>query len=164
MVEDIVRGFGFLTLGTRLKRIGDRLQTDAQRIMDAYDVPIQSSQYPILAAIDGQGPLSIGDLALAVGISQPGVTRTVGQLVRQGLLAVGPAGNDQRRRVVTLTPEGRRLIEFSRKHVWPRIEAAVKDVCADLSGPLLGQLGDIERRLTATPLDRRAQNGKEVAP
>ncbi|TIS34569.1 MAG: transcriptional regulator, partial [Mesorhizobium sp.] len=48
--------------------------------------------------------------------------------------------------------------------VWPRIEGAVAELCADLSGPLLGQLAAIEDRLAATPLDRRADKAKAVAP
>jgi hypothetical protein len=52
MVEDVVRSFGFLTLGTRMKRIGERLQADTQRIMDDLGAPLQASQYPFLAAID----------------------------------------------------------------------------------------------------------------
>ena len=31
MVEDVVRALGYLTLGTRMKRIGERLQADTQR-------------------------------------------------------------------------------------------------------------------------------------
>ncbi|MDQ6433360.1 MarR family transcriptional regulator [Mesorhizobium sp. LHD-90] len=161
MVEDIVRSFGFLTLGTRMKRIGERLQADTQRIIDEAGLPIQAAQYPYLAAIDRQGPLTIGELTMAVGISQPGVTRTVAQLAAQGLLEVRQAPGDQRRRTVALTPDGRQLVEFSKQHIWPRIEAAVKDLCKDLSGPLLPQLAAIEQGLAATPLDRRATKIEE---
>jgi hypothetical protein len=50
--EDIVRSFGFLTLGSRLKRIGERLQADTQRIMDDMELALQASQYPFLASVD----------------------------------------------------------------------------------------------------------------
>ena len=36
MVEDVVRHFGYLTLGTRLKRVGERLQSDTQKMIDAH--------------------------------------------------------------------------------------------------------------------------------
>jgi hypothetical protein len=39
--------------------------------------------------------------------------------------------------------------------VWPRIRAAVADLCGDLDGPLLEQLAAIEDGLAAAPLDRR---------
>lgn len=160
MVEDVVRSFGFLTLGTRMKRIGERLQADTQRIMDSFGVPIQASQYPFLAAADRLGPLTIGEMAAAVGITQPGVTRAVGQLVELGLLFAESAPDDQRRRIVSLTPEGRRLVAQAKREVWPRINEAAADLCDGLEGTLLDQLAAIEDGLSALPLDRRVGTGK----
>jgi DNA-binding MarR family transcriptional regulator len=156
MVEDVVRAFGFLTLGSRLKRIAERLQADTQRIMNEMGVPLQASQYPFLAAVDRLGPLTIGELAEAVGITQPGVTRSVAQLVELGLLDAAQARDDQRRKVISLTKKGKRLVEAAKREVWPRIDAAVTDLCGNLSGPLLQQLASIEDGLAATPLSRRA--------
>jgi DNA-binding MarR family transcriptional regulator len=155
MVEDVVRAFGFLCLGSRLKRIGERLQADTQRIMDEMDVPLQASQYPFLAAVDRHGTLTLGELAEAVGISQPGATRTLAQLVELGLLNARPQPGDQRRRVISLSTRGQLLIDAAKRDVWPRIENAVTELCAGLSGPLLEQLASIEDGLAAAPLDRR---------
>jgi len=118
-------------------------------------VPLQARQYPFLAAIDRLGPLTIGELAEAVGITQPGVTRSVAQLVQLGLLDAAQARDDQRRKVISLTKKGKRLVEVAKREVWPRIDAAVTDLCGDLSGPLLEQLASIEDGLAATPLSRR---------
>ena len=158
MVEDVVRAFGFLSLGTRLKRIGERLQADTQQIMDELEVPLQASQYPLLAAIDWLGPLSIGELAVAVGITQPGATRSLSQLVGLGLCAVRTTPDDQRRKVASLTKKGQRLVDVAKRDVWPQIERAVADLCGDLSGPLLQQLASIEDGLTEAPLIRRRAN------
>ncbi len=155
MTEDVVRSFGFLTLGTRMKRIGERLQADTQKIIESCEAPIQASQYPFLAALDRLGPLTIGELAEAIGITQPGATRTVGQLVELGLLGSETAPDDQRRRIVSLTREGQRLVAAAKRDVWPRIREAVADLCGDLDGPLLDQLASIEDGLAAAPLDRR---------
>jgi len=157
LVEDIVRGFGYLTLGTRLKRIGERLQADAQKITEGAGADVQSSQYPFLAAVDHLGPLGIGELAEAVGITQPGATRAVNQLVRLGLLEARTSSGDQRRRIVSLTPVGKSFVAEGKVHVWPLIRAAVADLCEGLSGPLLDQLAAIEDGLSEKPLHRRVK-------
>ncbi|WP_217578838.1 MarR family winged helix-turn-helix transcriptional regulator [Mesorhizobium sp. GbtcB19] len=159
-MEDILRSLGFLCLGSRMKRIGEQLQADTQRVLDRLDVRIQSSQYPLLAALDRLGPQPVGELAQSLGVAQPGVTRSLALLAELGLVEVNPADDDQRRRIVSLSRNGRRLVEQAKRDVWPSIENAVADLCADLSGPLLGQLSAIEDRLAATPLDRRAENIK----
>ncbi|MCB1503296.1 MAG: MarR family transcriptional regulator [Bauldia sp.] len=156
MVEDIVRAFGNLTLGSRMRRIGERLQADTQRIMDEMGVPLQASQYPLLAALDRHGAVPIGELAAAVGITQPGATRSVGQLARIGMVRAAPAPGDQRQRIVSLTRKGEEQVAFAKAHVWPRVEAAVADLCDGLSGPLLDQLAAIEEGLADLPLDRRS--------
>lgn len=160
MIEDIVRSFGYLTLGTRLKRIGEWLQADTQKIMDDFGLPIQASQFPFLAAIDRLGPLTIGELADAIGITQPGTTRTVGQLVGMGLLQSEQSADDQRRRIVSLSKEGKRLVAAAKRDVWPRIREAVADLCGDLDGPLLDQLAAIEDGLAEASLGRRAMKAK----
>ncbi len=155
MVEDIVRALGFMTLGSRMKRIGERLQADTQRIFGEQGMLVQPGQYPYLAAIDRMGPLTVGELVTAIGITQPGVTRTVAQLVEAGLLEMEQSADDQRCRIISLSRQGQALVEIARRDIWPRVESAVRDLCGDLSGPLLEQLAAIEDGLAETPLDRR---------
>jgi DNA-binding MarR family transcriptional regulator len=160
MVEDILRALGFLPLGTRMKRIGERLQADAQAIMDEMGVPLQASHYPFLAAIDRLGPLTLGQLAEAVGVTQPGATRSVAQLIERGMLKARPARDDQRQRIVSLAAKGQHEVDRARREVWPRIEAAVADLCGALEGPLLDQLAGIEDGLAVQPLNRRGVPAK----
>lgn len=158
MVEDVVRALGYLCLGTRLKRIGERLQADTQKIVDTFDGPVQPALYPPLAALDRLGPLGIGELAEALGITQPGATRSVSELTKMGLVAAEQPPDDQRRRVITLTAAGRAVVEEGKTVIWPRIEAAVADLCRNLPGALLDQLAAIEDRLSDRPLNRRAED------
>ncbi|TCL74715.1 MarR family transcriptional regulator [Rhizobium sp. BK251] len=161
MVEDVVRTLGFLCLGSRFRRIGERLQADTQQIIAELGVSIQPAQYPFLAALDRAGPLTIGELAQAVGITQPGATRTVAQLLELGFIDMQPSAEDQRRRLVSLTTQGQELVDFSKRAVWPHISAAVADLCGDLDGPLLEQLATMEERLAEAPLVRRSGLTKE---
>lgn len=108
--------------------------------------------------------MPVGELAQSVGVAQPGVTRSVSLLAELGLVEVNPSHDDQRRRIVSLNRNGRRLVDQAKRDIWPSIENAVGYLCADLSGPLLGQLAAIEDRLAAMPLDRRADNARVTAP
>ena len=156
MPEDVVRELGHLTLGTRLKRIGERLQSQTQRILDAHELNIQAAQFPFLAAIDRLGPLTVGEMAETVGMTQPGATRALGQLETEGLVEITQAVDDARRKSVTLTKQGKRLVEIGKRDVWPLIDAAVKETCRKLSGSLLEQLAELEDGLSDEPIDRRA--------
>lgn len=155
MVEDIVRELGYLTLGSRLKRIGERLQGQAQLVLEDSGISLPSSHFPVLAALDRLGPLSVGELAEAIGISQPAVTRMLDKLESEGLVKSSLPARDRRVRTVALTKPGARLIFRAKQSVWPKIEAAVAEACAGGAGPLLAQLTALEAALAAMPLNLR---------
>ena len=156
MVGDIVRDFGYLMLGSRLKRIGERLQGDVSKLSAELGLDVQSGQHPLIAALFKNGPMSVGVLARLLGVRQPAITRTVIQLKAAGLVAVTSGLSDQRMKSVALTPVGRQFAARAEAELWPAVEAAVRALCADLDGPLIAQLGQLEDALGETPLDVRA--------
>src|SRR5437868_9372957 len=153
MVPDILRDLGPIFLGSRLKRLAERMQGGAARIIIDAGLPLQPAQMPLLAALD-RSPLTVGQLVEAVGSSQPGVTRAVGQLVSLGLVG-SVRGEDQRQRTLSLTPAGEAAMARIKLLIWPRIARAVTELLDNISGPLLDQIGEIEAALAARPLDAR---------
>ena len=161
MTEDIVRALGYLCLGTRLRRLGEQVQADTQRIMDHLEAPLQAGQYPLLATIDRLGPLSIGELAEALGVTQPGVTRAANLLVEAGYLKAQKTKDDLRLRKLSLTETGETLIARSKAEIWPVIEAAVRMLCDTLEGRLIDQIDGLEDALQEKSIHRRALENKE---
>jgi len=155
-MEDVVHALGYATLGSRLKRIGEKLQAQTQDLTVALartDLPTPHN--PVLAALDRQGPLSVGDLARALGQSQPGVTRMINRMKAEGLVAVAPLEADRRVSKVALTDKGQRLVDHLKATLWPAVTLAVGDACSSLSGSLLEQLDQLEEALTQMPLSAR---------
>lgn len=153
---DIVRDLGFLTLGSRLKRIGERLQAQTQGVLRTAGIDVPASHLPLLAALDGLGPLRVGGLAQALGTSQPGVTRQVAVLQALGLVNSVPTPEDLRQRTVVLTPEGERLLAQAKRAAWPAVEGAVSDACGPGGPALLDHLAALEDALATAPLAQRA--------
>jgi DNA-binding MarR family transcriptional regulator/N-acetylglutamate synthase-like GNAT family acetyltransferase len=156
MAGDVVREREHLFLGSRLKRLAERMQGDVVRVALRAGLDIQPSQYPLLVTLDRYGPQTVSELTEAMDVSQPTVTRAVARLTEMGLVEVGRLRRDQRHKTISLTAEGRAALERSKLLVFPRVEAAVREMMQDLSGPLLEQVGGLERRLAERPLDQRA--------
>jgi DNA-binding MarR family transcriptional regulator len=161
--DDALRTLGLTALGSRLKRLGDRLQAEAQAILSRVEPAIASGQHPLLHTIDRFAPLTIGELAERLGVTQPGVTRTLGQLAEAGLVEVVIAPDDARRRLVSLTADGMRFVAEAKRNAWPAIEAAVADVCAGFADDLLANLEKMERGLDARPLAARLREHDDAA-
>lgn len=156
MTEDILGALGHLALGSRFKRVGERLQSETQALLANAGIDFPAAQFPVLAAIDRIGPLSIGELAAALGIAQPGVTRMIGKMEAEGIVRSTAGAEDRRIKIVSLAPVGRRLVDRAKRAAWPLIDAAVADACSGLSGPLLTQISGLEAALEAKPLNMRA--------
>ncbi|RYG61829.1 MarR family transcriptional regulator [bacterium] len=150
--EDVIAALGYLCLGSRFKRLGERLQADTLAIVSKRSGSLLPGQLPLLAAIDRLGPLTIGEMAQAIGISQPGVTKSLLQLAKKGLITVKKSHEDRRVRVATLTTAGSELVAQSKADVWAEVEGAARALCADLNGTILEQLEIIEKRLGEKPL------------
>ncbi|MAZ18652.1 MarR family winged helix-turn-helix transcriptional regulator [Oricola sp.] len=161
MVRDVTRELGYLPLGSRLKRVGERLQAETARFLLNEGVDMPQGVWPLLVTLDQDGPLTIGDLASALGVSQPGVTRSIRQLEADGIVEAVREGGDQRRKPVGITEKGAAILAKVQSELWPHVEAAVREMCASLDGPILGQLDRIEAELDRLSLDRRAARKKE---
>lgn len=150
---DVLADLGPIFFGSRLKRLGERMQSGAARVIADAGLPVQPSHMPLLTALD-RGAMTVGELVEAVGSSQPGVTRGAGQLVALGLVRSEP-GEDRRQRTLSLTAAGQAAMARTKLLIWPRVEAAVDALCAGLSGSLFDQIRGLEAALAAAPLDAR---------
>ena len=155
MAPDILADLGHLFLGSRLKRLAERLQTDAGKIIKETGLPIQPAQFPLLAALDRYGPLTVSAAADALGVSQPGLTRSATSLVELGLVRSTKDGADQRQTTLSLTAAGRRLMVKAKRVIWPAVDKAVADMCQPLRGSLLEQLAGLEAMLGKSSLEER---------
>lgn len=157
-MSDVIREMGAGFLGSRLKRLGERMQAGAARVITSAGLEVQPAHMPLLVALDGRA-LTIGQLVQAVGISQPGVTRGVGQLVDMGLVQA-ETGSDQRHRTISLTDNGAAAIARAKLFVWPQVTDAVDRLLGGRSEELLAILADVEDALASTPLEQLAAQAR----
>jgi len=67
-----------------------------------------------LATVDRHGPLTPSELAQRERVRRPTVTRLAGRLEEMGLLARAADPGDRRSSLLSVTPEGRALLETMR--------------------------------------------------
>lgn len=157
MSADILKEHPVLFLGSRLKRLAERMQADVAGVTLAAGLEIHPSQYALLATLDRYGPQTIGELSVSMELSQPAITRTVTKLSQAGLVAMERLRKDQRHKTISLTNSGGQALATSKSLVWPEVEIAVKDLLAGLEEKFLEQINIIEARLLEKSLVQRGQ-------
>lgn len=162
MKLDVLADEGGVMLGSRLRRLGERLRAGAEAIGRDCGLPTVPAQMPLLTALWRHGPLGVSEAAELAGVSQPAITRIARQLKRMGLVAAIEDEPDRRVRRLTLTPEGRSTMALAETALWPRIRAAVAEAC-DVEA-LLAQVAALEAELAKRPLERRPGPGFAIRP
>ncbi|MDE2437227.1 MAG: bifunctional helix-turn-helix transcriptional regulator/GNAT family N-acetyltransferase [Sphingomonadales bacterium] len=153
-MRDVMADMGPSFLGSRLKRLGERMQAGAASVITDAGLPLQPGHMAILAALR-PGPLAIGQLAEAIGTSQPGVTRTIGQLAKLGVVEDVRA-TDQRTRLVALTSQGAEMASRAASSIWPRVGQAAEELLASTGGDFMAQLTAVEAALAEASIAQRA--------
>ncbi|MCA8890781.1 MAG: bifunctional helix-turn-helix transcriptional regulator/GNAT family N-acetyltransferase [Hyphomonas sp.] len=155
MARDVLAEMGPLALGSRLKRLAERMQADATKVFADRGLPIQGTHFPLLAALATYGPLSVTEAVEAVGISQPAVTRIHNALQKMGLTTVSPVEGDSRQKQIRLTPDGATLVNELKRDLWPQVRRAAQQLCEGPDADFLTQIGRVEAALQERSLHDR---------
>jgi DNA-binding MarR family transcriptional regulator/N-acetylglutamate synthase-like GNAT family acetyltransferase len=158
LARDVLAEMGYLALGSRLKRLAERMQADATRAFAERGVPVQATHFPLLAALTTYGPLSVSEAVEAVGISQPAVTRIHNSLQKLGLTRTMPVKGDNRQKQIRLTARGEALVDDMKHAMWPHVRRAAQQLSEGPDADILTLIGRLEEGLQARPLSQRIQD------
>ncbi|GGB77542.1 bifunctional helix-turn-helix transcriptional regulator/GNAT family N-acetyltransferase [Henriciella pelagia] len=160
-MTDILSQTGYLALGSRLKRLAERMQADAARAHLDMGYPMQPGHFPLFAALHRHGPLTVGEAVDIIGMSQPGITRIHNSLARLGLTRTDTSKEDRRTRTISLTDEGKALIERMERDLWPHIARGAEEACDGVDA--LAMLSRIEAALDEKSLLDRITASRQAA-
>jgi DNA-binding MarR family transcriptional regulator len=98
-------------LPARLRLVITRL---ARRLRQRGEAHVSPTQLAVLATVERQGPLTLGELAALEQVQPPTITAAVGRLEEHDLLRRRTDTSDRRVVRVEITTAGRKLLERSR--------------------------------------------------
>ena len=109
--------------------------------------PHQARAFTIIARHSGRGELRPSDLARRLGIAPRSATEVVDALAERGLVARSPSPTDRRATVLSVTDQGRELLEQMHGHP----DSPDDRVFARLTSAELATLTDLLRRAVGDP-------------
>lgn len=111
------------------------LRIVAQSVLDVDDI-VTSPQLRVLVLIANSGPQNLSGVAAELDVHPSNATRTAEKLVQTGLIQRQEDPEDRRFARLTLSPEGRRLVEGVIQRRRQAIEEVLTKVPADRLTPL----------------------------
>ena len=134
-----------------MRHVLELLEGDVARVYTDLGVADYRPRFsPVVRALVAAGPLSIRDLASAVGVTHSAASQTVAQMTRNGLLTLEP-GADARQRLAHLTARARDLLPLIEAE-WAATAAAAAELEAELPAALSEVLFLTERAVVSRPM------------
>ncbi len=148
-------------LGTQLRHLVDLLDG---AVADAYrsdGLNYRPRYTPIMRALIVHDSVGVTQIAQTAGITQPAATQTISLMIRDGLLFSEPSEEDNRQRLIRMTPHGRELLPHL-EACWSATTAAAKSLDDDLPFPLSQLLELAIEALAHDPFGARIQAAQEI--
>lgn len=150
---DYVASMQGSALGARLRRLSAAIDADAGRIYEAQGVRFEQRWFGVINQLALNGPMSVGMLADALGVSHPSVSETRQSLERAGLVEAVTDPQDARRRILALSAQGNALVERLRP-MWNRFDVVARQLDEEAGG-VVEALARLERALERKSLHAR---------
>ncbi|MHC4945071.1 MAG: bifunctional helix-turn-helix transcriptional regulator/GNAT family N-acetyltransferase [Planctomycetota bacterium] len=142
---DLLRELGELALGSRLKRLRERMDNDISGIYQTLGIDFKAKWFSTLYLLRTQPSMSITGVAECLGFSHPAVNKIAAEMVGKGLLVSNTDKKDRRRRVLKLTRKGRTIADYLGP-VWDEVRFVVGDLIGSVEHNLLEAIEGIEER------------------
>jgi DNA-binding MarR family transcriptional regulator len=162
--RDLVDQLGAMAFASRLKRLHERLSRDVARLYADLGFPFQPRWFLPVYSLYRRGPAGVTELAQSLGLSHAAVVQATGELARAGWLTQRAHRGDRRRRVLRLTPRGKRLAARL-EPVWEDIGHATEALFREAGVDPLHDLRALEQALGQRDIALRTRQarGESVA-
>lgn len=142
---------GVLALGSRFKALSDHFYDAADAIYRDTGIALQARWFPLVMLLHERGPMSVTEIAEAVGQSHPAISQLSSRLIRDGWLQATDDARDRRRRTLALTDRAEAEVRAAQP-VWRALRAELEQRLAEQGTGLLHALSALEDQLAARPI------------
>ncbi|MEA9414887.1 MarR family transcriptional regulator [Flavobacterium sp. PL02] len=156
---NIIDESGILALSTRLQRLSEQLRKDGALLYKSFDIEFEPKWFPVIYTLYNKGVLSIVEIANEIGYTHPSTISLLKELEKQKLIRSKKDKEDERKRLIVLTPKGQDLI-LKMKPVWDIISEVLNEI-TDNENNLLKAINEAESKIANQSFLQRALQLKE---
>lgn len=145
---------GEVALGSRLKRLSDRIMSDALNVYKHMGQDIQPKWFTLMSLLYEKNSVSIVQASELLGLTQPCISQFSKELIKNNLVKVSPDANDLRRKLLSLTPKGKRRYKKT-EPVRKAVRAAAISLCKEVEQDFYQAIKQFEQALSKKSLYMR---------
>ncbi len=145
---------GEVALGSRLKRLSDRIMSEALNVYKHMGQDIQPKWFTLMSLLYEKKSVSIVEASDLLGLSQPCISQFSKELIKNNLVKASPDANDLRRKILSLTPKGRKKYK-NMEPVRNAVKLAAISLCEEVEHDFYQSIKQFEKALSKKTLYQR---------
>jgi DNA-binding MarR family transcriptional regulator len=145
---------GEVALGSRLKRLSDRVMSDASKIYAYSGQDMQPKWFTLMSLLAKKKSVSVVEAAEYLGLTQPCISQFSREMDKKDLLDFASDPNDLRRKIMSLSKKGKRQYKKMSK-VRQSVRAAAVEICEETETNFYQILKEFEQVLNKKSLYQR---------
>ncbi|GAP99991.1 bifunctional helix-turn-helix transcriptional regulator/GNAT family N-acetyltransferase [Leptolyngbya sp. NIES-2104] len=147
---------GKVALGSRLRRLSDRLTEDAAKIYTLYNVALDPKWFPVFYVLSQQESAAVTEIAQLIGHSHASVSQIVKEMSNRGFAITEKHSRDARVSIVRLSDAGKQLIPHLEQQCVD-VNQAVEELSLESQHDLWNAIAETEFLLTNQSFFDRVQ-------
>lgn len=122
---------GVLIFGSRLRRISEAFLADVNNIYKHHGINFDAAWFPIFYMLSRQGALSIREISLELEVSHSAASQLISKLEEKGLIRTGVDKTDSRKKLVSFTAKGQKLLKQVQP-IWTAVQQAMDELLQEM--------------------------------
>jgi DNA-binding MarR family transcriptional regulator/ribosomal protein S18 acetylase RimI-like enzyme len=106
-----MKTLGCLSLGSRFKRLSDKMYKDVASIYQEQGIALHPTYFPLFNLLHLQGPLSVTKAAQLLNVSHPAISKIANKMQSEGLVYKSSDPSDERRFFLALDDKALLLLQ-----------------------------------------------------
>lgn len=157
-----INEMGILAIVSRMKRLGDLIQSDLKKTHEHYDIEFDNRWAAIIYILSENGKNSVMEISEIAGIAHPNTIQLLKELEKEGWVISKISSKDKRIREMHLSPKAINALPILNQY-WSDIKRALNTMVDEGQTDFWSGLLEFEASLLEKPFGERVLEIKEQA-
>ncbi|MCG7751432.1 MarR family winged helix-turn-helix transcriptional regulator [Flavihumibacter cheonanensis] len=149
---------GVLFFGSRLRRISESFLADVNAVYKKHQIHFDAAWFPVFYMLSQKESLTIRDISEELEVSHSAASQLISKLQEKGLIKTNADKEDGRKKVVSFTPKGQKLLKQV-EPVWTALQTAMEELLqqAEYTAHLMEAISQTETALREQSIFNRIE-------